>query len=192
MKSWAVKRSARAVTAAQTVPLVLLTAAAGAGKSELEIMCLWLKEEWKVDRLTVMEFTAAPDGQGLLATCIMEEHSARMPSVKAAFTLAPLLPEIEGEIRRIHAQDCHCLYVPVAGLVELRAMRAALQQSAVSSAYYQTLPAVAGHAGGLLSLSWKEEKRLTKKDLAALHFSVMSLASVLRMLWLLKVPEKPL
>ena len=192
MKIWAAKRSARTDTASQKVPMDILATAANSGRTELEIMCLFLKEEWRVDRLTVMEFTPGAGGKGLLATVIVEEHTARMPSIKAVFQMAQLLPEIEAEVRRIHALECHCLYVPVARLVELPAMRAALAGSAVSSAYYQTLPAVAGHAGGLLSLSWKTEKRLTQKDLAALHFSVLSLASVLRMLWLLKIPDEPL
>ena len=190
LKRWVAKRSAQLAPAVQRPPDDFWAKALTSGRSELETLCLYIKQEYQVDRITVMEYERV--NNRLLATCIVEERTARMPSVRAAFQKAPMLPEIEAEIYRVHSLDCHCLFVPVARLVELPAMRAALVASGVSSAYYQTLPATAGHAGGLLSLSWQEERQLTPQDLAALHLSAFGLVGVLRMLWVLTPPVTPL
>lgn len=151
-------------------------------REELETLVLLLRDAHKADRVTVVEYECPEDGRKL-ATCIEEDREPRMASIRAQLQRTPLDPSVWAEVQRVHSSPLRCLYVPDVRTLEVPALRSQLIRSGVRTAYYQSLPAVGGHCGGMLSLSWSSSTLLSDEDLAGLHWSGRTLATVLRAIW---------
>jgi hypothetical protein len=151
----------------------------------LETLLYYLLREYKADRVTVTEFEEK-DGSRW-ATCVVEVRQAEMQSVERQVQQMKVTPELWDEMVRIHNRPDRSLFVLDARAVDVAAMRAALLESGVWSAYYQSLPTSQGKPRAMLALSWHLEHLPTEVELRQLKFSGVACAAVL----LSMAPWKP-
>lgn len=150
----------------------------GSGLVGLETLLLLLLKEYRADRVTVTEYELAADGS-VLATCLVEVRSADMQSVQSQVQALAIDPVLWQEIQRIHNQFGRWRYVADARTEDVAPLRAALLNSGVWSAYYQSLPNDKGECRAMLALSWHNEHLLSAEQLAALHLSGSACGTVL-------------
>lgn len=154
---------------------------------EIDTMAMLIQAELKADRITIVEYDCPTDtSKPTLATCILEHRSPRISSVKYVIQQQPLEPEVWQEVLRVHSLPSRCLFIPDVRKLENSALRSRLLRTGVFSAYYQALPATAGHCAAMLSLSWTTPVELSPLDLAGLHLSGRTIAALQRTLWMLK------
>jgi len=164
----------------------LVAAVVKQGMGGLTSYLYLLLKEYAADRITVTEYVESEDGS-VLATCLVEVRSGDMKSVQDDVQKLPVPPSIWTEVQRWHNQFLRAYYVPDARLLDNAALRVALLDSKVWSAYYHTLPDAEGKCRAVLALSWHDEHPLSDEQLRALHLSGRACETVL----LLMVPLKP-
>lgn len=162
---------------ARRLPDAELRQILASGLSGIESLLLVLAKEYAADRVTVT--TYRKNESSYLATLLVEVREAEMQSVRAAWQDSPVASELWDEIERIHNLPGRWTYVPDARLVDIAALRVALTESGVRSAYYQTLADSKGKARATLAISWHHDHPLSHEQTTAIHSSGIACATVL-------------
>jgi hypothetical protein len=136
-----------------------------------------LLNEYKAQRVTVTKYEKK--NGTYLATCVSQALESEMPSVLRDLQNFPVDPAIWEEVERVHHLPGRMLYVPDAQLVDIAPMRAALLNSGVWSAYYQSLPTSKGKPWAILAISWSKAHPMTDELLGHLHSSGIMCGTVL-------------
>lgn len=147
------------------------------GLDGLDSVTWLLLNEYKASRVTVTKYVKR---NGIyLATCVSEARATEMPSVIRDLQDFPVESSIWEEIERIHHLPGRKHYVPDAQLVDIAAMRDALLNSGVWSAYYQSLPNSKGQPWAVLAISWDRAHPVPDDLMQHLHASGIVCGTVL-------------
>jgi hypothetical protein len=147
------------------------------GLDGLDTVVWLLLTEYKAQRVTVTKYVKKD--AIYLATCVSQALATEMPSVLRDLQDSPVDSSIWDEIERIHHSPGRKLYVPDAQLVDVAAMRDALLNSGVWSAYYQSLPTSKGKPWAVLAISWDKPHPMTDELLQHLQTSGIVCGTVL-------------
>lgn len=147
------------------------------GLDGLDTVVWLLLNEYKAQRVTVTKY-AKKDGI-YLATCVSQALATGMPSVLRDLQDFPVDSSVWEEIERVHHLPGRKLFVPDAQLVDVAALRAALLNTGVWSAYFQSLPTSAGKPWAMLAISWDKPHPITEELLHHLQTSGIVCGTVL-------------
>lgn len=147
------------------------------GLDGLDTAVWLLLTEYKAQRVTVTKYEKK-DGI-YSATCVSQALTTEMPSVLRDLQDFPVDSSVWEEIERIHRLPGRRLYVPDAQLVDIAAMRDALLNSGVWSAYYQSLPTSKGQPWAVLAISWNKAHPVSEEMMDHLHNSGVMCGTVL-------------
>jgi hypothetical protein len=147
------------------------------GLARLETLLLVLAKEYGTDRVTLIEYRKK-DGLPL-ATCLVEVRQFEMQSVRHLQD-SPVGDAVWAYALHINSLPGRWHYVPDVRLLDVAAVRDALIESGVRSAYYMMFPTLTGQEPlAALSFSWHTEKHLSAEMLTHLHSSGIACAAVL-------------
>lgn len=147
------------------------------GLDGLDTVVWLLLNEYKAQRVTVTKY-AKKDGI-YLATCVSQALATGMPSVLRDLQDFPVDSSVWEEIERIHHSLGRRLFVPDAQLVDVAALRDALLNTGVWSAYFQSLPTSKGKPWAMLAISWDKAHPMTDELLQHLQTSGIVCGTVL-------------
>lgn len=162
-----------------------------AGVDGLTTLCYLVLEDPDVlcDRVTVMQYEELENGS-VLATCLSEARHGRVRSVSDKWQQTAVPPPIWEELKRIHQAPERWRFVPDVNTVDVALMRAAMIESGVWSAYYQSLPTQSGRCQLVLAASWAKPHTLSSTAQKALLFSGNACATVWLMMEAAKESQK--
>jgi hypothetical protein len=155
----------------------------GSDMEALTTLLYLLEREYAADRVTITTYAEQPDGSAL-ATCVVEVRQAEMKSV-LHLRQSPIGKELWRQIKRITTLDHRVRSVLDARTEESAALRVALLNSGVWSAYYQAMPEPEEEEQEehpkitLLALSWHTRHELSPEQLRALLQSGVVCATLL-------------